>query len=66
MGEKGPLVKRIDKYERKQHNNLPYTISYQGILQKGFTDKVTNKYSFSCHMLFHFIAFLHSSKDNTN
>ena len=66
MGEKGPLVERIDKFERKQHNNVPCIISDQGILQKGFTDKVTNKYSFSYHMLFHFIGFLHSSKDNTN
>ena len=66
MGKKGPLVERIDISERKQHNNVPCTISCQGILQQISTDKVTNKYGFSYRMLFLFIIFQHSSKDNNN
>ena len=32
MGEKEPLVERMDAFERKQHYNVPCTISCQGIL----------------------------------
>ena len=30
MGEKGPLAKRMDTFEKKQHYNVPCTISCQG------------------------------------
>ena len=60
MGEKEPIVERMDTFERKQH--YPCTFTCQGILQQSSTDKLTIKYGFSYHMLFLFIAFPHSSK----
>ena len=66
MEEKGPLVEKMDTFERNQHYNVSCAISCQGILQQSSADKVTNNYAFSYHMLFLFIAFSHSSKDNTN
>ena len=66
MGEMRPLVERMDIFERKQHNNVPCTISFQETLQQSSTDKVTNKYRSSYLKPFLFIAFLYSSSDNTN
>ena len=34
MEEKGPLVERMDIFERNQHNNVPCTISCQGICNR--------------------------------
>ena len=29
MGEKGPLVERVDTFERKQHCNVPYAQTFR-------------------------------------
>ena len=65
MVEKGPLVEGMDISETKQRNNVLCTISCQ-VIYNSFTDKLTNKYSFSYQMTCFFITFLHSSKDNTS
>ena len=66
MGENGPLMEKMDTFERKQHYNVPCAISCQRIFQQSSTDKVTNGYAFSYHMPFFFIAFPHSSKDSSD
>ena len=43
MGEKGLYLDRMGVFERKQHTNVPCTISCQEILQQSSTDKVNNK-----------------------
>ena len=43
MGEKGLYLDSMGVFERKQHTNVPCTISCQEILQQSSTDKVNNK-----------------------